>query len=172
MIESSSRGGGKVKYLRGAAAVLMVVSLLTVQSSAYRDELSTYISSITSISPTADETAVLNAVNAVRLARGLDALEYDPLLTDAARVRSAEIAESGVFSHTSPNYGDVFILLHRMRVRYRAAGENLARGFYFAADIAGAWMASPSHRDNIVCKTYTRAGVGIVNGCCTLVLCG
>lgn len=167
MIKSYLKGGGRInmRYIRRAAVVFVLAAILFCGGS--KDIAAVYISP-----PNDTEAAVLDAVNEKRAKLGLDALEFDETLLSAARLRASQLASMRSLSHTTPDGGDVFAILRRMNVRYRAAGENLARGFSCAHAMADAWMASPTHRANIVCPVYTRVGVGVVDGYCALVLCG
>ena len=154
-----------MRYIRRAAVLLLLAAILFFTGS--KDIAAVYISP-----PTAAEIDVLDAVNAERAKHGLGALEFDETLLSAARLRASQLASAHMLSHTTPDGGDVFAILRRMNVRYRAAGENLAHGFSCASAMTEAWMASPSHRANIVCPVYTRVGVGVVDGYCALILCG
>ena len=154
-----------MRYIRRAAVLLLLAAILFCGGS--KDTAAVYISP-----PNDTEAAVLDAVNEEREKLGLDTLEFDETLLSAARLRASQLASMCSLSHMTPDGGDVFTILRRMNVRYRAAGENLARGFSCAHAMADAWMASPTHRANIVCPVYTRAGVGVVDGYCALILCG
>jgi hypothetical protein len=47
---------------------------------------------------------------------------------------------------------------------YSYAGENLAVHFIEAEDVQAGWLASPSHRANIVNTHYLETGIGIASG--------
>ncbi|UZN00082.1 CAP domain-containing protein [Lysinibacillus sp. MHQ-1] len=44
---------------------------------------------------------------------------------------------------------------------YTSFGENIARNIQTPEVAVKAWMASPSHRDNILKENYTNTGVAI-----------
>ncbi|MDE2589434.1 MAG: hypothetical protein KGL95_07190 [Patescibacteria group bacterium] len=47
---------------------------------------------------------------------------------------------------------------------YTYAGENLARGFTSAQDAINAWMASPTHRANVLSRNYQDVGFAVEDG--------
>lgn len=113
---------------------------------------------------TAKEQAACDLVNDQRAAQGLQALTVSPTLGDKARVKAQDMAENRYFSHNSPTYGSPFTMMRQLGVTYRSAGENIAMGYTTAADVVEAWMASPSHRANLLSTRYTTVGVGYAEG--------
>jgi len=110
------------------------------------------------------EADLTSRLNAERAAAGLPPLATDADLVAIARMRSADMAAKGYFSHTSPEGQTAFTLLDQRGLAYSWAGENLARNNYPVAEAVAVaitdLMASPSHRDNILSPNYTRVGVG------------
>ena len=100
---------------------------------------------------------VVRLVNVERANAGLPALEADPLLTEAAALRTVEIID--LFSHTRPNGSSCFTVLDELQATYRLAGENIAIGQQTPQQVVSAWMDSPGHRDNILHPGYSRIGV-------------
>ena len=68
------------------------------------------------------------------------------------------------FSHNSPTYGTPFQMMKQLGIAYRSAGENIAKGYTSAEAVVNAWMASPSHKANILSSNYTSMGIGYVDG--------
>jgi uncharacterized YkwD family protein len=110
------------------------------------------------------EIAACELVNAQRTARGLEPLDISPELSRMARVKSRDMQNNGYFSHTSPVYGSPFAMMQSMGISYRSAAENIAMGYRTAEAVVRAWMASPSHRANILSTRYDTFGIGHVNG--------
>lgn len=110
------------------------------------------------------EADFLAGLNAARAQAGLPALTLDPVLVEAARYRSSDMAANNYFSHTAPDGTTVFDLLDAWGVPYGWAGENLARNNYPDGEAVSValreLMASPPHRDNILNPNYSRVGVG------------
>ena len=113
---------------------------------------------------TAKEQAACSLVNDQRAALGLQALTVSSTLSDKARIKAQDMAENRYFSHNSPTYGSPFTMMRQLGITYRSAGENIAMGYTTAADVVEAWMASPSHRDNLLSTRYTTVGVGYAEG--------
>ena len=109
---------------------------------------------------------VLALVNAERAAYNLSPLTLgDATLQQVANLRLSEIQTS--FSHTRPNGKRFNTAANDIGLRYTYLGENLAMGQTSPEQVMREWMASPSHRDNILnpnyrqlCVAYTVAGNG------------
>ena len=103
-------------------------------------------------------------VNAERTARGLAPLTVSSSLSDKARIKAQDMASNDYFSHTSPTYGSPFTMMRSLGVSYTSAGENIAKGYTSAEDVVAAWMASPSHRANLLTSRYVTVGIGYADG--------
>lgn len=101
---------------------------------------------------------VVALVNAERAKEGLKALTIDKTIEKAALVRAKEIQSN--FSHTRPNGTSFTTALKEAGVSYRMSGENIAWGQKTPEAVVTAWMNSPSHRANIMKKSFTKIGVG------------
>ncbi|MEL7609016.1 MAG: SH3 domain-containing protein [Bacillota bacterium] len=108
------------------------------------------------------EEQVLKLVNDQRTSRGLCALTLDATLSNLARAKSQDMHDNNYFSHTSPTYGSAFDMLKAAGISYRAAGENLAKGYLTPEAVVTGWMNSSGHRANILNGNYTRIGIGYV----------
>jgi uncharacterized protein YkwD len=113
--------------------------------------------------------AVISAVlvdlaNEDRAELALPKLTTNPLLTAAAQAKANDMAQKGYFSHTTPEGYDSWHWFKQVGYDYRFAGENLAVNFSDSADVEAAWMASPTHRDNIVSPRYTEIGIATAVG--------
>ncbi len=112
---------------------------------------------------TADETRMLNLVNAERAKYGLAPLKANLKLTGVARLKAKDMIDKNYFSHTSPTYGSPFDMMRQFGITYRTAGENLAGAP--AVDTAHTnLMNSPGHRANILNGSFKEVGIGILNG--------
>lgn len=108
------------------------------------------------------EKEVVRLVNEIRVKNGLKALTYNWELSRVARYKSQDMKDNGYFSHTSPVYGSPFQMMKSFGIKYRTAGENIARGQRSPQDVVNAWMNSAGHRANILNASFTEIGVGYV----------
>ncbi len=113
------------------------------------------------------ERAVVRAVNAERVARGLPALRAARTLSRSAEGRTRDQLRYGRLSHTSSD-GTPFARRIARAGTFRVAGELLAfapRGVSSRArEIVRMWLASPVHRAALLDGGYRIIGVGRARG--------
>lgn len=85
-------------------------------------------------------------------------------LSSAAQRKAEDMVAQGYFSHIGPDGKPPWEWFTEGGYEYRYAGENLAVRFIDSSEVVDAWMASPSHKANIVKASYTEIGVGIAQG--------
>lgn len=112
------------------------------------------------------ENQIIEVINQNRIRLHRKALMHSDVLTDAARIKSFDMAQKGYFSHYSPDGMTIFDIMQSMNILYTSASENLWLGSLEIANaqtIVDSWMRSRSHRKNILKKKFTKAGVGVVD---------
>lgn len=107
---------------------------------------------------------VVQQTNQVRTADGLSALTYNEQLSGAARAKAADMFAKQYWAHRAPDGREPWAFISESGYFYAAAGENLARDFMTTSDMVAAWMASPTHKANIMNGRYQEIGVAVVNG--------
>lgn len=113
--------------------------------------------------------AVISAVlvdfaNQDRTELALPELKVNPILVAAAQAKANDMAAKSYFAHQSPEGFDSWHWFKEAGYDYKYAGENLAVNFSDSGDVEEAWMASPSHRENIVNPKYTEIGIAVATG--------
>src|SRR5258708_28336998 len=68
------------------------------------------------------------------------------------------------WAHVAPDGTSPWQFFKNAGYQYYSAGENLARDFSNTSDMMAAWMASPTHRANIVNGRFREIGVAVVDG--------
>jgi len=109
------------------------------------------------------EEKMLVLVNEERQKAGLRPLKFDPGMLPVARAHSIDMFARGYFSHITPDGSSPFDRMRKAKVRFLAAGENLALGQTLHICHRGL-MNSPGHRANILNPVYGRVGIGILDG--------
>lgn len=112
--------------------------------------------------PTPAEASLLQVVNQARAQHGVAPLRIDYRLEAAARAKSRSMLRTGTFSH-----GNFARRLSSYRARGPYFGENLAWGVGSRGSAAGVvqmWLSSPSHRANLLRRSFQRVGLGIYVG--------
>ena len=116
------------------------------------------------------ESGILVDLNRVRTQHGLVPLRLSSKLNAAASQHSREMARVGYFSHNSAD-GSAF--WRRIQRFYPAngygswsVGENL---LWSSPDVTpqhalDMWLASPEHRANLLRGSFSRVGIGSLDG--------
>jgi len=81
-------------------------------------------------------------------------LTWNSGLEQASAVRAVEASQS--FSHTRPDGSDWWTVNSNLMY-----GENLAKGYDSADAAVQAWMASPTHKANIMDAEFTSGAIAI-----------
>lgn len=107
---------------------------------------------------------IVQQTNAARTQVGLNALTVNTQLSEAAAAKAKDLIEKDYFAHISPLGVTPWFWMHQAGYTYRVAGENLAIDFVETEEVVAAWMASPTHKDNIIHTDYTETGVAVLTG--------
>lgn len=107
---------------------------------------------------------VVRLTNLKRAEAGLSALTLNQTLSNAAYAKGVDMINNDYWAHVSPNGTEPWAFFNSLGYKYKFAGENLARDFSNPNSAVDAWMASPSHKDNILNPKYKEIGIGVVEG--------
>ena len=108
----------------------------------------------------ADYIEILELVNEYRAENGIEPLELNNTLNALALIRAKEASIK--WSHERPNgtrYYSVFTDYNITWASY--VGENLGCKFTNASEIMEAWIASDSHRANLLDDKFNDVGMAI-----------
>ena len=101
-------------------------------------------------------------INLERALADVEPLDWDEDLAKVAQDYACRMIEGDFFGHVDPVTKSAPD--HRLTLagyEFDVMGENLALGQTTAAEVLDSWMASPSHRDNILSPSWTQLGIGI-----------
>jgi len=107
-------------------------------------------------------TALVEMANAERAKQNLPELAENALLNQAAYMKALDMATSGYFNHISPAGINPWHWFSQAGYDYKYAGENLAIGFIDSKEVQDAWVASPTHKANIVNGKYKEIGIAVL----------
>jgi len=107
---------------------------------------------------------LLEDTNAKRAEAGLPALILNETLSQAAAGKAADMFANNYWAHNSPQGKTPWDFILAAGYSYTLAGENLAKNFDTSDGVVDAWMASPTHKANIVKDGYQDVGFAVVNG--------
>ncbi len=113
-----------------------------------------------SISP----SEVIRLTNEKRAQNGLPALTENAVLSRAALAKGTDMFNKDYWAHVAPDGTTPWSFFASFGYSYKYAGENLARDFTNPSSAVDAWMASSSHRANILSTKYKEIGVAVLDG--------
>lgn len=107
---------------------------------------------------------LLVETNKKRVEVGLNPLVLNERLSQAALAKAADMFAKNYWAHNGPDGKVPWDFIVASGYDYSIAGENLAKNFLDSNGVVEAWMASQTHRANIVKPGYKDIGFAIVNG--------
>ncbi len=107
---------------------------------------------------------VIMLTNEKRAQEGLAPLKQNSTLSASAFEKGKHMLAQDYWAHVAPDGTEPWFFFKQGGYSYRYAGENLARDFSDANSAVEAWMASPSHRENILSTRYKDIGIAVVEG--------
>jgi hypothetical protein len=107
---------------------------------------------------------VVLATNQERAKEGLGQLTTNAKLNQAALAKAQNMFSQQYWAHIAPDGTEPWKFFRDANYKYSVAGENLARDFSNTNDMMTAWLASPTHKKNIMDNRYQEIGVAVVDG--------
>lgn len=107
---------------------------------------------------------IIQLTNQQRASMDLNTLNTSAKLAAAAQAKANNMFEKQYWDHFGPDGETPWMFISQAGYSYVYAGENLAKGFRTAEGVHEAWMASPTHKTNIVSGNYKDIGVAVVQG--------
>ncbi len=107
---------------------------------------------------------VVQETNEQRMKQGLKPLVINQKLSAAALSKAQDMLDKQYWSHTSPSGSEPWDFIKGANYVYKVAGENLARDFHTTDEMIKAWMASPTHKANILNDKYEQIGIAVIDG--------
>jgi uncharacterized protein YkwD len=114
---------------------------------------------------TVTSNRIIELTNKARVEEGLPVLMRSNVLDESAMMKAKDMVARDYFAHNCPADGTTpWEWFKKAGYNYTFAGENLAMNFSEAEEAVTAWLASPSHRANIMNANYEEIGVAVIVG--------
>lgn len=108
-------------------------------------------------------SGLLADTNVQRSANGVSNLSLNDKLDAAAQAKADDMAARNYWSHNTPEGNPPWIFVSNQGYSYQKLGENLATGFSDEQSTINGWMASQSHRENLLDSAFSEVGFGFAN---------
>ncbi|MDP2656404.1 MAG: CAP domain-containing protein [bacterium] len=143
--------------LFGFSAILVLLKVLAIVWTVSLPYSSIFASGITPAN-------IVSLTNQTRQNLALGVLKVSNALVQAAQQKAQDMVAKQYFSHTGPGGATFDTWIDNVGYAYQYAGENLAVHYDSAEGVSDGWLASPTHKKNIVKPEYTEIGVGVASG--------
>lgn len=156
------RNNHRAKLLHNLTLFILVISIALVSTLTLTIH-KTY-PQVLGISYQISENELLNLTNYERSQDGLAPLSLNSKLTTAAKKKGEHMFKYNYWAHFAPDGTSPWDFIRGEGYDYTYAGENLAKGYTTSFDAVKAWMASPTHRANILSSQYSEVGFAVLEG--------
>ena len=152
----------KAKLLHNSSLTLLVIGLLLYQG--VLSFFPRFSPNILGYAANIPPDEVIRLINEKRVENGVSPLTTNTALSAAAQAKGADMLNKDYWAHVSPDGTQPWYFFTSFGYKYRYAGENLARDFSDPTSAVEAWMASPSHKENLLSSKYKEIGMAVVEG--------
>lgn len=104
---------------------------------------------------------LIDGTNSARQAAGLASLRPSSQLNQAAQLKAQDMFANQYWAHESPTGVTPWKWLSDVGYSYSVAGENLAKNFADSNSTVEAWLASDTHRANVLEERYSEVGFAV-----------
>lgn len=107
---------------------------------------------------------IIELTNSQRLNAKVGIVRENKQLDLAAEQKVNDMFANNYWAHISPKGTEPWYFISQAGYKYQHAGENLARDFSSPKDVVKAWMASPTHKKNLLDSRYKDIGIAVKDG--------
>lgn len=151
------------KWLIPTAMIMVFTTTITISRAQAANTVISYDQEIGSHTINASDLIALT--NYARVINKLSPLSTNEQLAKAAEAKARDLKDKNYFDHFRPSDGKKpWDFIEEAGYSWRVAGENLARGYQTSGQVVAAWMASDTHRKNILNQRYEEVGIATIEG--------
>ena len=144
----------------GMLAYILIFILLQVSFTIFGN----YKPGVLGVNSNIDQKALIELTNQERAKAGLEPLTENSSLDTAAAAKASNMFQEDYWAHFAPSGKSPWDFISASGYKFSYAGENLAKNFYESDEVVSAWMASSSHKENIINPHYKEIGMAVVEG--------
>lgn len=153
----------KKAHLLSFKALFVYIVLFLLLSLSFRTA-NIYKPGVLGVDSSISQQEVIRLTNIEREKNGLRPVSEDSRLNAAALEKAKNMFAENYWAHYSPSGKDPWDFINGAGYEFSYAGENLAKSFYQSDEVVKAWMASKTHRENILNKHYSNIGIAVLEG--------
>lgn len=116
------------------------------------------------ISSSIDQKKLIELTNEERKKMGFQPVAENETLNKAAQLKAENMFSENYWAHFAPSGKTPWDFILGSGYKFTYAGENLAKNFYNSEDVVSAWMASKTHKENLLNPKYKDIGIAVVEG--------
>lgn len=144
--------------------ILLVASIFFILGTFFISNVKKNFAEVLGVATNISASDLLKETNEIRKKQGFSELRMNNDLARAALNKAKDMFTKNYWAHNAPDGNTPWFFIKQSGYEYVYAGENLARGFSNSQEIVNAWMASPSHRANMLSSNYEEIGFAVVDG--------
>ncbi|MDO5561158.1 MAG: CAP domain-containing protein [bacterium] len=111
-----------------------------------------------------DTQKIVDLLNLERAKKGLGPLSVNEQLDQAAIAKGENMFSNNYWAHVGPDGTQPWSFISGAGYAYQSAGENLARDFTDEQSLLNGWLASATHKANILNGNFSETGVAVLDG--------
>lgn len=119
---------------------------------------------ILGITSNIDQKKLIELTNKEREKAGASPVSENEALDKAAALKAQNMFSENYWAHFAPSGKTPWDFILGSGYKFTYAGENLAKNFYNSDDVVAAWMASATHKENLLNPKYQDIGIAVVDG--------
>jgi len=116
------------------------------------------------INSSIDQKKLIELTNKEREKMGFAPVSESEALDKAAAAKAQNMFSENYWAHFAPSGKTPWDFILGSGYKFTYAGENLAKNFYNSEDVVAAWMASKTHKENLLNPKYRDIGIAVVDG--------
>jgi len=144
--------------------VILIVGFLSSLGfgpSGFKNSIKHPNASVLSYAASMQEQTLLADTNTERTRLRLPPLSLSLQLDQAADEKAKDMAARNYWSHETPDGNPPWVFVANQKYSYQKLGENLAAGFNNEHSTVNGWMASRTHKENLLDPNFTEVGFGV-----------